>query len=538
MTAVVSRAVRSIQGAQFGEAVEQSPCFTANSTSPDDVSLLVAARNTSLRCQQCPGDDCPAEESLETASDHAEHQPSDAMVEQCSEPPPARTALSFLTKRVMSVLGENGVIGPEDESLSERIARRHKQAKPQKASHTRYEEEIDPTARERLRLFVTGHFFERMVACIILLNTLVIGWTTDWQMKHHHEPQGTVSRTFNNVFTSIFTVELLLRMLAELRLFFSCENPNLKWNMIDTLIVATSLTESVMAELGMDMMDLSMLRMLRNVRLVRVMRLVRTMPLFADLRAMVAGVVSSLSSLFWATFVLALLIYLYAIVLMQLLEISLLYGLSESEETFVMTNFGSTTHTMFVLAMCVTGGMDWGDMAIPLGEVSQVHQTIFTSYIAVAVLGVLNIVTGIFVESATKNVQMDASHMMMLEITSRLKWMEGLANAFEDADMDNNGRVSLRELKRYIGSANVRACLRGLGLDVNADNVDCLFHAVDFDGDGYLTLTEFIDGCAHVAGNARQLELYRVRARTEEIYRLVEQLARTEEGNANASTLA
>eukprot|EP00812_Abedinium_dasypus_P003147 NODE_1387_length_1157_cov_12.409256.p1 GENE.NODE_1387_length_1157_cov_12.409256~~NODE_1387_length_1157_cov_12.409256.p1 ORF type:complete len:362 (+),score=112.35 NODE_1387_length_1157_cov_12.409256:3-1088(+) len=354
--------------------------------------------------------------------------------------------------------------------------------------------------------------------------------------------QGTVSRGFNDAFTLIFTAELLLRMIAELRFFCSCENPSLKWNIIDTFVVAASLIESVMADLDMDMVDLSHLRMIRNARLVRVVRVIRTMPLFSDLRAMLAGFVDSFSSLCWATFVLALLVYLYAIVLMQLLEISLLYGLSESEEAFVVTNFGSTLHSMFVLAMCATGGMDWGDIATPLQEVSRLCSAIFTSYVAVVVLGVLNLVTGIFVESATKNVQKDTSDMMMLEMGRRFKWMEDVASAVEDADMDHKGRVSLCEVKKYIGSATVQACLRGLGLDVNADNVEGLFHAVDFDGDGYLTITEFIDGCAHVAGTARQLELAGVRARTEDIYRLVEQLlARAEEeeeGNANVATIS
>eukprot|EP00812_Abedinium_dasypus_P002473 NODE_1301_length_1181_cov_687.086146.p1 GENE.NODE_1301_length_1181_cov_687.086146~~NODE_1301_length_1181_cov_687.086146.p1 ORF type:complete len:364 (+),score=93.57 NODE_1301_length_1181_cov_687.086146:3-1094(+) len=356
---------------------------------------------------------------------------------------------------------------------------------------------------------------------------VVIGWATDERMKNHHEAQSVVSRRFNNAFTLVFTLELLLRILSEQCSFCSHNNPNLSWNILDTFIIGTSLTESVMAELGLYTVDLSLLRMLRNFRLVRVLRVVRTMQIFSDLRAMVAGFFSSFSSLCWATFVLALLIYLYAIVLMQLLEVSLTSGLSESDETFVLTYFGSTLESMFVLAMCITGGMDWGDISLPLREISKFHNVVFTSYITIAVLGVLNIVTGIFVESATKHVQNDASHMMMLEITSRFKWLEELAKAFEDADMDNKGRISLDELKKYIGSPTVRACLRGLGLDVDADNVEGFFKSVDFNGDGYLTIMEFVEGCGHVAGAARQLELARVQARTEDIYRLVEQLART-----------
>eukprot|EP00812_Abedinium_dasypus_P008495 NODE_2251_length_968_cov_278.419496.p1 GENE.NODE_2251_length_968_cov_278.419496~~NODE_2251_length_968_cov_278.419496.p1 ORF type:complete len:251 (+),score=64.63 NODE_2251_length_968_cov_278.419496:3-755(+) len=195
------------------------------------------------------------------------------------------------------------------------------------------------------------------------------------------------------------------------------------------------------------------------------------------------------------------------------------------DETFVMSYFGTTARTMAVLAMCVTGGMDWGDVAEPLNEISVAHSAVFTTYIAIAILGVLNVVTGIFVDSATKNVQKDAEHMMLLEMNDRLEWMEELAKAFEDADVDHEGRITVATLKQYVSTGNVRGYLRSVGLDVTSDNVGALFRCIDFDGDGYLSIREFIEGCAQLAGNARQLDLARVHSKLVDTNRVVRQLA-------------
>eukprot|EP00812_Abedinium_dasypus_P008673 NODE_2417_length_939_cov_116.584842.p1 GENE.NODE_2417_length_939_cov_116.584842~~NODE_2417_length_939_cov_116.584842.p1 ORF type:complete len:274 (+),score=109.34 NODE_2417_length_939_cov_116.584842:3-824(+) len=238
-----------------------------------------------------------------------------------------------------------------------------------------------------------------------------------------------------------------------------------------------------------------------------------------DLRAMVGGIITSGKSLSWAILILATLMYIYSAVLMQLLVYSLTAGLDDAQTLFVETYFGSVLTSMSVLTQCITGGKDWGDISEALREISIFYDLIFTSYVIFAVLGVLNIVTGIFVDSATKNVQKDADHVMLHEMSNRMGWMQELAKFFEGVDVEREGHITLEDFRQYLDSGQVQAYLRSIGLHVDVHNAAGLFNCIDFDGDGYLTMEQFVDGCSRIAGNARQLDLARTTAYVKEAVR-------------------
>eukprot|EP00811_Abedinium_folium_P013266 NODE_2232_length_2261_cov_18.275070.p1 GENE.NODE_2232_length_2261_cov_18.275070~~NODE_2232_length_2261_cov_18.275070.p1 ORF type:complete len:561 (+),score=129.99 NODE_2232_length_2261_cov_18.275070:277-1959(+) len=363
----------------------------------------------------------------------------------------------------------------------------------------------------RAQAIVNHRYFDNATNCAIALNTFVIGWQTEWQMDNVGVEKSAAYVFSNEIFTAIFTAELIMRIVADGRYFCSISSASFGWNCADLVIVISALTETLMSLAGTrKAVDLSLLRMLRILRSLRVLRIVRALQFFSDLRAMVAGIASSSKSLCWAILILAALMYLYSTVIMQLLAFSLDSGLEESQISFVHTYFGSIGSSMSVLAQCVTGGKDWGEISDALRGINMFYDVIFTSYIVFAVLGVLNIVTGIFVDSATRNVQKDADQMIMHEMSNRQGWLMELAKVFEGVDVDKEGHITLEDFKHYILSEQVQAYLRSHGLDVNTNNAAALFTTIDFDDDGYLTMEQFVDGCARVAGTARQLDLARV----------------------------
>jgi hypothetical protein len=70
--------------------------------------------------------------------------------------------------------------------------------------------------------------------------------------------------------------------------------------------------------------------------------------------------------------------------------------------------FGSLSRTMLSLFQCITSGLDWEIVAQPLwDDVSPVHAVLFSLYIAFAVLALLNVITGVFVESALLHAKAD-----------------------------------------------------------------------------------------------------------------------------------
>merc|ERR1719296_110381 len=65
--------------------------------------------------------------------------------------------------------------------------------------------------------------------------------------------------------------------------------------------------------------------------------------------------------------------------------------------------FGSTSRSVYTLYKSVSGGIDWQDVSDPLmTQISPWLGVVFTGYSAFAVLVLLNLVTGMFVEAAHK----------------------------------------------------------------------------------------------------------------------------------------
>ncbi|CAE7946587.1 SCN11A [Symbiodinium sp. KB8] len=125
-------------------------------------------------------------------------------------------------------------------------------------------------------------------------------------------------------FTVLFTLELLLRLRTEGRGMFSCHNPDIKWNVMDTVLVMLGILDEVMTRTFAAMRDapdpppnMSSARILRLLRLVRVARVLRVLRFFSDLRVMIMGVLSSLKALMWALILLFFIIYITAVCILQ-----------------------------------------------------------------------------------------------------------------------------------------------------------------------------------------------------------------------------
>merc|ERR1712217_830123 len=94
----------------------------------------------------------------------------------------------------------------------------------------------------------------------------------------------------------------------------------------DTFLVSFSLLDEFMALFQAATLNASLVRLLRVFRLVRVLRLIRVVRMLHELRILVAGITSSLSSLAWAVLLMILSMYVYAILLLQLILDQIISG--------------------------------------------------------------------------------------------------------------------------------------------------------------------------------------------------------------------
>merc|ERR1712203_900474 len=103
---------------------------------------------------------------------------------------------------------------------------------------------------------------------------------------------------------------MLCRLLAYRADFFF--GPDKLWNIFEFFLVVTSIMD-----IAAGSSSFRSFAILRGLRLLRVLRVIRLMRFFRDLRRMVVSIMNSFAALSWALILLLIIMYLFAIILMQ-----------------------------------------------------------------------------------------------------------------------------------------------------------------------------------------------------------------------------
>uniref|UniRef100_A0A8C7AAV4 Sodium channel protein n=1 Tax=Neovison vison TaxID=452646 RepID=A0A8C7AAV4_NEOVI len=147
---------------------------------------------------------------------------------------------------------------------------------------------------------VMDPFVDLAITICIVLNTMFMA------MEHHPmtEEFKNVLAVGNLVFTGIFAAEMVLKLIA----MDPYEYFQIGWNIFDSLIVTLSLVELFLA-------DVEGLSVLRSFRLLRVFKLAKSWPTLNMLIKIIGNSVGALGNL---TLVLAIIVFIFAVVGMQL----------------------------------------------------------------------------------------------------------------------------------------------------------------------------------------------------------------------------
>ncbi|XP_061720824.1 sodium channel protein 60E isoform X2 [Cydia pomonella] len=146
---------------------------------------------------------------------------------------------------------------------------------------------------------VKDPLFELFITTCIVLNTLFLA------LEHHgmSENVRNVLDIGNKVFTSIFTLECIMKVMAMSKDFFACG-----WNIFDLIIVSASLLDLIF-----ELVD--GLSVLRGLRLLRVLKLAQS---WTTMKVLLSIIISTIGALGNLTFVLVIVIYIFAVIGMQL----------------------------------------------------------------------------------------------------------------------------------------------------------------------------------------------------------------------------
>uniref|UniRef100_A0A7N6F5N8 Voltage-dependent L-type calcium channel subunit alpha n=1 Tax=Anabas testudineus TaxID=64144 RepID=A0A7N6F5N8_ANATE len=218
----------------------------------------------------------------------------------------------------------------------------------------------------RVWYIVTSCYFEYLMFFLIMLNTLCLGMQHCNQSSHVTK----LSDTLNLIFTVLFTVEMILKLMAfKARGYFG--DP---WNVFDFIIVVGSVVDVILSEVDVSMTDRTNVFIIiypdefhryQNLtasenasvsitffRLFRVMRLVKLLNRSEGIRNLLWTFIKSFQALPHVALLIVMLFFIYAVIGMQIFgKIALVDGSQINRNN----NFQTFPQAVLMLFRCATG---------------------------------------------------------------------------------------------------------------------------------------------------------------------------------------
>lgn len=331
---------------------------------------------------------------------------------------------------------------------------------------------------------------------VVLMSAVVSGMSTDFQARNPGEDPPSVYRCMELVLFGCFMVELLLSAVAYGKTFFTMFG--WAWNVYDLILVMLQMTEEVLLLMDLDQAgnSVGVMRLLRILRSFRCVRILRLMRFTEDLQVLVSCISHSMKSFSWALCLLFLIIYVASIYLAQTVAEARAEDMSEDASAELELWYGGVPVSVLSLFQALTGGLDWHDVVRPLfEEVSWFAGGLITLFIAFSLLVIMNIFTGLMVETALRRLK---------EVRDEARVRTARA-MFEKMSWDLSGKISLDQITNYNNIREVKDFFKDIDVDVS--QAQDLFELLDVDHSGFLEFEEFLAGCLRLQGELRTVDL-------------------------------
>ncbi|CAK9101590.1 L type [Durusdinium trenchii] len=385
----------------------------------------------------------------------------------------------------------------------------------QKKRRTQQQEHLG----QKKRSVVASWSFEAFFALAIFSNSIFIGVEVHYAAHHANSSMPPVFFYIDQIYAGLFLVELVLRVMAEGRPFFF-RSPNLAWNYLDLMINATSVLNLVSAVASTSSEDtetikasgnMRIIRILRLTRVIRVVRIVKIVRFIRALRSLVHSIFGTMKVLLWSVLLLIMIMYVFAIVFT---DVSNEYSsgfeeISEEHSQFLRKHFFDLERSIITLFQSICNGLNWGDVADKLNELSRVWGYLYIIYIAFCMFAVLNVMTGMFCQSAIESAERDQELHIQAVLSTKQQQIETFMSMFEMLQQDlgrrATGNLTFMEFEELFDKPHIRSFFEAL--DVETKDAWTLFNLMDISGSGDLEASEFVEGCMRLKGPARAIDV-------------------------------
>jgi len=389
---------------------------------------------------------------------------------------------------------------------------------------------------DRLTKFAYGPVWAFLNVGIIVVNTVVIGIemqvSTRLQLDkalhregHASAPQGYDARVFSIlefVFLAWMITEVLINGYAQKKDFFL--GRDWAWNMFDVFVIILSIGFQLFND-----SSVTWLRVARVFRFGKILRAFRVFKFLRGIRSMIISMTGSFLQLVSAILIMCLFMFTIALVLMQGIgdetgPEGLLHGVVdlpatnnrslnvfrplEGDDTLVQQvslMYGSIERTMMTLFMTVSGGLEWREAARPIAQVGWFYGLLWVAYIAFMVFGMLNVLTGIFVDAAIQAMMNDRDNLIQTQLEERNSLINTIRGVFQASDSDHSGFITKKEFSALLKNAELVTYLEAIGID--STEAQGLFRLLDDDSSGKVSIDEFVSGFLRLKGGAKAVDM-------------------------------
>lgn len=411
------------------------------------------------------------------------------------------TSASESSKKSLTSSGYQPLTSPEDENqpIQTLSARSKHSARDLAYTHLNTEEmeELEDMDDE-------GFKFKLRVLNMFTMVMLFIGaigdiYEVDYFATHgsHNFPPWYKKAQFSLWFA--FVLELFARICLNGRKFFSCVIGG--WNWFQVVLVSTNTVERLcvaqVKKIGLPEHEVRLIfRFISTIRIARVLKVLDQLDATAELHMLLCSLHGSLSSLGWAAVFILIPTYVFGLGLTQLVsEFLMVDAVDEEKHADLIHYFGTLDRSMMSLFWCIAGGLSWSDAMMPLKHFEfSWTAAVLVVYISAMLFAVLNVLTGVFVTSATSAANMERDK----------KVMATLHKIFMHVDTDGSGNLSRHEFHGLLKHQDIGTCLQALSF--RPEHADLLFDLIDEDKSGFVNIEEFLDSCDRLQGSLKAID--------------------------------
>jgi len=359
----------------------------------------------------------------------------------------------------------------------------------------------------RLAKLVASRQFERTVQILILLNCVIMGIAADYSVRH--APRSTSSDTFERtmvifdiVFQVAYTVELVLKLTVHRWFFFW--NEDASYNVFDLFLVVSGYVD-LLFDSGSGSVALRLVRLLKLAKALRALKIVAG---FDTLRAILVCIQGSFRTLLWSMLMLYIVFYIFSLIFVQqaAAKIQQIGDREDDLASELLGSFSSVMQSIVTLTKAAFGGEDWGvtyDLLVQCGWVSS---SIFMLFVAFTQVALINIITGIFVDSAMQSLMPNREQMAIKLNEEEKAFSEELERLCIAVDADRSGFLTRDQFADGINKGRIPLLLHLLGLD--QDHVQNFFEVLcSTTADNQVDIKSFVRGCMRLKGPATSFDL-------------------------------